>query len=138
MKFADTGWWVAWALPGDARHADALRMLERLGRSEQILTTNLVAGETWTFLRRKDSHRTALAFLDRLQTLTSAERLVVHRVSEDQEADAWEWLRKHDEREYSYVDATSFRIMRDRRLREALAFDQDFAAAGFVEVPADR
>jgi hypothetical protein len=24
--------------------------------------------------------------------------------------------------------------MRDRRLREALAFDQDFAAAGFVEV----
>ena len=138
MKFADTGWWVAWALPGDARHADALRMLERLGRSEQILTTNLVAGETWTFLRRKDSHRTALAFLDRLQTLTSAERLVVHRVTAEQEAAAWEWLRKHDEREYSYVDATSFRIMRDRRLREALAFDQDFAAAGFVEVPADR
>lgn len=135
MKFADTGWWVAWALPGDARHAHALGMLERLGRSEQILTTNLVAGETWTFLRRKDSHRTALAFLDRLQTLTSAERLVVHRVSEDQEADAWEWLRKHDEREYSYVDATSFRVMRDRRLREALAFDRDFAAAGFVEVP---
>jgi predicted nucleic acid-binding protein len=135
VKFADTGWWVAWALPGDARHAQALGMLERLGRSEQILTTNLVAGETWTFLRRKDSHRTALAFLDRLQTLTSAERLVVHRVSEDQEADAWEWLRKHDEREYSYVDATSFRVMRDRRLREALAFDQDFAAAGFVEVP---
>ena len=135
MKFADTGWWVAWALPGDARHADALGMLERLGRSEQILTTNLVAGETWTFLRRKDSHRTALAFLDRLQTLTSAERLVVHRVTEDQEAAAWEWLRKHDEREYSYVDATSFRVMRDRRLREALAFDQDFAATGFVEVP---
>ena len=38
---------------------------------------------------------------------------------------------------YSYVDATSFRVMRDRRLREALAFDQDFAAAGFVEVRAE-
>jgi uncharacterized protein len=37
---------------------------------------------------------------------------------------------------YSYVDATSFRIMRDRRLREALAFDPDFAAAGFVELRA--
>lgn len=136
MKFADTGWWVAWALPGDARHADALGMLERLGRSEQVLTTNLVAGETWTFLRRRDTHRTALAFLDRLDTLTAAERLVLHRVTEQQEAGAWEWLRKHDEREYSYVDATSFRVMRDRRLREALAFDQDFAAAGFIEVRA--
>jgi len=137
VKFADTGWWVAWALPGDARHDDALGMLGALGRSEQILTTNLVAGETWTFLRRKDSHRTALAFLDRLDTLRNAERLVEHRVTEDQEAAAWDWLRKHDERVYSYVDATSFRVMRDRRLREALAFDQDFAAAGFVEVRAN-
>ncbi|MGF2944183.1 type II toxin-antitoxin system VapC family toxin [Mycobacterium sp. Lab-001] len=134
MKFADTGWWVAWALPGDSRHDDALSMLGALGRSEQILTTNLVAGETWTFLRRKDSHRTALAFLDRLDTLRNAARLVEHRVTEDQEAAASEWLRKHDERVYSYVDATSFRVMRDRRLREALAFDQDFTAAGFVEV----
>ena len=137
MKFADTGWWVAWALPKDARHDDALAMLGVLGRNEQILTTNLVAGETWTFLRRKDSHRTALEFLDRLETLVKAERLVVHRVTEDQEAAAWDWLRKHDERVYSYVDATSFRVMRDRRMREALAFDQDFSAAGYVEVRAD-
>jgi predicted nucleic acid-binding protein len=134
VKFADTSWWVAWALPGDPRHAEALAMLQQLGRSEQILTTNLVAGETWTFLRRKDSHRTALAFVDRLDALTAAQRLVIHRVAEDQETAAWDWLRRHDEREYSFVDATSFRAMRDRRLREALAFDQDFAAAGFVEI----
>lgn len=136
MKFADTGWWVAWALPGDARHRDALGMLASLGRSEQVLTSSLVVGETWTFLRRKDSHRTAVAFLDRIDALIRADRLVIHRVTDDQETVAWEWLRKHDERVYSYVDATSFRVMRDRRLREALAFDQDFAAAGFVEVRA--
>src|SRR5437773_1876208 len=129
MRFADTSWWVAWALPGDARHNEALDMLSTLGRSEQILTTNLIAGETWTFLRRKDSHRTASGFLDRLETLTMADRLVVHRVTEDQETAAWAWLRRHDERVYSYVDATSFRVMQDRRLREVLAFDQDFAAA---------
>lgn len=111
-----------------------MAMLQQLGRSEQILTSNLVAGETWTFLRRKDSHKTAVGFMDRLDTLVSADKLVVHRVTEDQESGSWEWLRRHDEREYSFVDATSFRVMRDRRLREALAFDQDFAAAGFVEV----
>ena len=134
MKFADASWWAASALPGDRRHDDAIGMLGQLGRSEQVLTTNLVAGEAWTFLRRKDSHRTALAFVERLDALTAAERLVVHRVTEDQESAAWEWLRRHDEREYSFVDATSIRVMRDRRLREALAFDHDFAAAGFVEV----
>jgi uncharacterized protein len=134
VKFADTGWWVAWSLPGDARHREALGMLAALGRSEQVISSNLVVGETWTFLRRKDSHDTAVAFLDRVAALVKADRLVVHTVTEDQEKAAWEWLRKHDERVYSYVDATSFRVMRDRRLREALAFDQDFAAAGFVEV----
>lgn len=134
MKFADTSWWVAWSLPGDRRHADALAVLAHLGSSEQVLTTNLVLGETWTFLRRKDGHRSSLAFLDRIGALEGQSKLAVHRVSDDQEDKAWAWLRKHDERSYSFVDATSFQVMRDRRLREALAFDEDFAAAGFFEL----
>jgi len=32
------------------------------------------------------------------------------------------------------VDAVSFEIMRRERITEALAFDGDFAAAGFIEV----
>ena len=134
MKFADTGWWVAWALPSDARHADALAMLRQLGRGEQVLTTNQVVGETWTFLRRRGGHRSAAGFLDRVEALESDRRLVVEFVSAEQEERARRWLRAHDERAYSFVDATSFEVMRQRRLREALAFDGDFAAAGFVHV----
>ena len=134
MKFADTGWWVAWSLPSDGRHRDALGMLGSLGRNERVLTTNLIVGESWTFLRRKDSHRAAVAFLDRIELLEGEQRLEVHRVSATQESAAREWLRKHDERVYSFVDAASFRVMHDRRIREALAFDQDFSAAGFIEV----
>lgn len=136
MKFADTSWWVAWTMPDDARHATALAVLSSLRQTEQVLTTNLVVGESWTFLRRKAGHRTAVAFLDRIAALRTARRLLAHHVGEEQEAAALEWLRRHDEREYSFVDATSFKVMRDRRLREAFAFDQDFAAAGFVEVQA--
>jgi len=109
-------------------------MLDGLGSSEQVLTTNLIVGEMWTFLRRKDSHSTAVEFLSRIDSLEDQSKLAVHRVTAAQEERAWRWLRKHDERSYSFVDATSFQVMRDRRLREALAFDQDFAAAGFVEV----
>lgn len=134
MKFADTSWWVAWALPGDGRHDDAVALLDHLGPGEQVLTSNHVVGETWTFLRRRDRHATAVTFLDRVDRLGTEGRLVVHQVTAEQEAHAWRWLRRHDERTYSFVDATSFRVMRDRRLREALAFDQDFAAAGFLEL----
>ncbi|MDE0269376.1 MAG: PIN domain-containing protein [Acidimicrobiaceae bacterium] len=134
MKFADTSWWVALVLPDDARHRDATAMLEHIGLSEQVLTTNLVLGESWTFLRCKDSHRTAVCFLDRIEALQSANKLTVHSVTDKQESRAWHWLRRHDERVYSFVDAASFEVMRSRRLREVLAFDNDFTAAGFIEL----
>lgn len=134
MKFADTGWWVAWALSDDRLHLAALAALDRAGQNEQLLTTDLVAGEAWTFLRRKAGHGSAVGLLDRIDALVAANRVVVHRVDADQSSSAWRWLRRHDERVYSYVDATSFQVMRDRRLREAFAFDGDFSAAGFVEV----
>ena len=43
-------------------------------------------------------------------------------------------MRRHDERVYSFVDATSFAVMRAHRIDAALTFDGDFAAAGFREL----
>ncbi len=82
-------------------------------------------------MRRRAGHREAVRFLDAAAKLPS---LSVRHVDEDLEAEAWRWLRRHDERTYSFVDAASFALMRRLRLREALAFDGDFTAAGFVEV----
>ncbi len=90
-------------------------------------------GETWTFLRRRDGHRIAVAFLDMLERSARARVL---RIDEELEREALAWLRRHDERPYSFVDATSFALMRSLGIREALAFDGDFAAAGFVELRA--
>ena len=65
-----------------------------------------------------------------------AETVSVHRIDERVEATAWDWLHRHDERPYSFVDATSFALMRSLGISEALAFDGDFAAAGFTELRA--
>lgn len=64
----------------------------------------------------------------------AADWLTVVHVDEGVEREARSWLRRHDERVYSFVDATSFAVMRRERVTEALAFDDDFSAAGFVEV----
>lgn len=129
MRFADTSFWFALQERHHRRHADATALVRAgIGR---LCTSNHVVGETWTLLRRRAGHAAAVGFLDRLARLPEVE--VVH-VDAATEADAWRWLRRHDEREYSFVDATSFALMRRRRIREALAFDGDFDAAGFVEV----
>ncbi|MEZ4595598.1 MAG: PIN domain-containing protein [Chloroflexota bacterium] len=88
-------------------------------------------GETWTFLRRRDGHASAVAFLDAVEL---APWLTVVHVDAGLESEARAWLRRHDERAYSFVDATSFVVMRRERIREALAFDGDFGAAGFIEL----
>ncbi|MGH3319003.1 MAG: type II toxin-antitoxin system VapC family toxin [Streptosporangiaceae bacterium] len=129
MRFADTSFWYAVQERRDRHHTDAAA-LARDQRSK-VITSNHVVGETWTLLRRRAGHHAAVGFLDRLAQLPNVE---VTHVDEDLEADAWRWLRGHADREYSFVDATSFALMRRRRIREALAFDGDFAAAGFVEV----
>ena len=129
-RFADTSFWFGLFTPGDRRHPPAKGIWET--NTEPILTSNLVVGETWTLLRvRKTSHLLALEMIDGIETSPTVE---VARVGPTDEARAWDWLRTHDERVYSFVDATSFVVMRRRHLSSALAFDGDFAAAGFVEV----
>jgi uncharacterized protein len=128
VRFVDTSFWVALRLRRDANHGAAVSLWTP---GQALLTTNHVVGETWTFLRRRDGHSAAVAFLDAVE---SADWLAVVHVDEGMEREARAWLRRHDERVYSFVDATSFVVMRRERLGEALAFDGDFSAAGFVEV----
>ncbi len=128
MRFVDTSFWVALRLRRDAHHLAAVRLWTP-GRA--LLTTNHVVGETWTFLRRRDGFAPAVGFLDAVE---SADWLTVLHVDEGVEREARAWLRRHDERVYSFVDATSFVVMRRERVGEALAFDGGFSAAGFVEV----
>ncbi len=128
MRFVDTSFWVALFFSGDANHVAARQLwVDHVG---PLLTSNHVLGEVWTFTRRRRGHSDAVRAVD---AVTASRRLTVVRAEETEENEAWEWLRRRDEREYSFVDATSFAMMRRRRINEALAFDADFAAAGFVQ-----
>jgi predicted nucleic acid-binding protein len=128
VTFVDTSFWVALQLARDAHHREARALWKRAGA---LLTSNHVVGETWTFLVRRAGHAPAVRFVE---ALSRSPRVAIEHVAEGLEAEAWSWLRRHRDREYSFVDGTSFAIMRRRRLTQALAFDGDFTAAGFVEL----
>ena len=132
MIFVDSSFWIAQMLPRDSHHREtsALEDAHDLGL---LVTSSAVIAETWTFLRRRSSHRTAITWLDRVLDAGNVRR---ERIDDELEAEAWAWLRVHDERPYSFVDATSFALMRRKRITDALAFDGGFAAAGFNELRA--
>lgn len=132
MRFVDTSFWVALGFRRDGHHDEARAIWSQLGTGG-LLTSNHVVGETWTFLRRRAGHDAAIDFIDRVER---SARVGIVRIDEATEAEAYAWLRRRDERIYSFVDATSFALMRRQRLIEALAFDDDFTAAGYVEARA--
>ena len=129
MRFADTSFWVGLQIARDSRHADAAAVWSE--NRQPVRTSTAVLGETWTLLNRRAGHRAAVAFVDAIE---KSARVSVVGIDEETDRRAWTWLRARDERTYSYVDATSFELMRRDRLSEALAFDGDFSAAGFIEV----
>lgn len=130
MIFVDTSFWVALRLRRDAWHSAAVA-LWRTHADAGLVTSKLVRGETWTFLRRRVGHAAAVDYLDAVQ---STERVAIIPLPETADRSALQWLRQHDEREYSYVDATSFITMRANKITGTLAFDGDFTAAGFIEL----
>ena len=132
MIFVDTSFWAAIRNRRDQHHDAAVALLDRHG-GESFITTNHVRGETWTLLRRRVGHASAADFLDEVER---SARLRIVFVEPELEDDAIRWLRRHDERPYSFVDATSFLVMRDLKIMDALTFDSDFTAAGFRQVSA--
>jgi uncharacterized protein len=128
--FIDTSFWVALRNVRDGRHAEATALLRSVGQTH-LVTSNHVRGETWTFLRTRIGHRSAIACL---RAMEDSPRLEVVHIPESMEDVAIAWLRRHDERRYSFVDATSFALMRSMKIKDALAFDGDFSAAGFREL----
>jgi predicted nucleic acid-binding protein len=108
-----------------------VKLLKRTAQ-RRIVATNHIRGETWTWLRRKRWHSRAVEFLDSVGQ--RGQHIQIGWVTEPIEDEALRWLRQRDEHEYSFVDATSFAFMRAKGIEEALAFDGDFAAAGFTEL----
>jgi predicted nucleic acid-binding protein len=130
--FVDTSFWVALINRRDDHHGEATALIAA-HENDRLITTSDVRGETWTFLRRRAGHGIAVYFLD---VLRASPRLELVRVADSAEATADSWLRHRDDREFSWIDATSFATMRELKIVEALAFDGDFSAAGFTELRA--
>ncbi len=127
--FVDTGAWIALALSRDPLHARARDTWARLQAGGASLHTSVpVVLETFTFLDRHATRSVALAWKD---SVTRLRRLRILPVTTGDLQRAWAWFDRPELHKLSAVDATSFVVMSERRIRVAFAFDTHFAAAGF-------
>src|SRR5262245_9451895 len=127
--FVDTGAWYAVQDADDHWHADATATLKALvANGARLITSNHVVGETYSLLLRTQGHAAAFRFVD---TLGASGRVTMSHVDEATEREAFALLRRFADQAFSFVDGTSFALMRRRRLAKAFAFDRHFSVAGF-------
>ncbi|MDO8677434.1 MAG: PIN domain-containing protein [Acidobacteriota bacterium] len=129
LVFVDTGAWIALALTRDPLHPRARATWEQLlGTGVRFHTSVPVLLETFTFLDRNAARKVALAWKD---SLTTVPRLKVLPSTVKDLGQAWSYFDRPDLHKLSAVDAVSFVLMTERRIRVAFAFDSHFATAGF-------
>jgi predicted nucleic acid-binding protein len=132
--FVDTSAWVPLLRRHDADHrpvSDALK--RRVAMGDRVVTTNLVIAETYTLLLYRGHRTAALQFLE---VVRQPPNVAVYDTAELGESAAVDWLEPFGDQAFSYTDAVSFAVMRERKIRRALTLDHHFATAGFEMIPA--
>jgi predicted nucleic acid-binding protein len=132
--FVDTGAFVALKRTNEQQHAAAAEVLRALvERGTQLVTTNYVFAETYNTLLSRAGRKAAFEWGTDAR---SGSQVVFVRVDQELEEAAWEILKAHEEKAWSYVDAVSFALMERDGITTAFAFDQHFSQRGLAVIPA--
>lgn len=127
--FVDSGAWIALALIRDPLHDRARETWDRLTASAARLHTSVpVVLETFTFLDRNAARQAAVAWQ---QSLVTVRHLKILPCTVKDLDLAWPYFERPDLHKLSAIDAVSFVLMTQRKIRTAFTFDAHFAAAGF-------
>ena len=127
--FADTGYWIALISARDDLRESAARATNNLG-NRRLVTSEMVLVEVLNhFARQGDvARRTAAETVIRLRNNPSTE--VIEQTAGQFESAVSLYVNRLDQ-SWSLVDCSSFVLMEERGIRDALAYDVDFVQAGF-------
>lgn len=128
--FFDTWGWVAIAHKEDDRHDDVVPFYKAYLLKKGVpVTTDYVLGETVTLLRAK-THGVDV-FIDAILSAARDRKIIIERIGETRWEKAWTLSKKyHDKPDISFVDFTSFAVMKETGISEALTADKHFEDAG--------
>lgn len=131
--FVDTSALYACFSKHDHFHRAAARMLAQL-RDERaaLITSGHVLLEAYVLVHSRTGRAGLVRFRD---AIARSRWLTTLAVAAAQEAEAWRTIESHADKEWSFVDATSFVLMRAAGITRAFAFDAHFEQAGFEMLP---
>ena len=135
--FIDTAGWGHLLDQTQTHHALAASLYrEARQQGRKLITTNYILLELIALLTSplRMPRPNIIALIEGLKTSPYIE--IVH-IDVNLDAEAWQLLRQRQDKDWSLVDCSSFVVMRQRSMLEALTTDHHFEQAGFVPLLKD-
>jgi uncharacterized protein len=133
VLFVDTAGWMACADASDPAHRKAVVVRDAwLEDGGLFVTSDYVADETLTLLRRRLGMDAAEAWW---RQVDGSSRVRWEYISLARADKARGLFFRYRDKDFSFTDCTSFILMRELKLREALTTDRHFRQAGFGMKP---
>jgi predicted nucleic acid-binding protein len=131
--FVDTAGWTACADAADPSHAEAVAFRDRwLEQGGILLTTDYIIDETLTLLCFRLSLNAAEAWWSQIE---SSSRLRWEFIDAERAGAARNIFFRYRDKDFSFTDCTSFVVMRELKISDALTSDRHFTQMGFTAKP---
>ncbi len=130
LIFVDTSAWIMLINKSETDHQAAVEIYGKISKATFVVS-NLVIGETYTWLHKKVGCDKALEFLKAIDQKNELNQVKIIYSEPALEKQAVQLLEKYREHDFSYADAVSFSIMLNLRVKQAFTYDRHFLTAGF-------
>ena len=127
--FVDTSAWLACYDQRDEHYASAQQIAERLRAQRACwVLSDLILAEGLTLIRYRLGHAWAVRFG---RMVLDSHLVELIDVDESIRRRAWDIFQRYEDKDFSFVDCTSFAVMEQLKLQTAFAFDRHFEQYGF-------
>ena len=126
LTFIDTSGFFSSLSKEDCSHEKTLKILAESQRT--FVTTDWILGETLNLLTARKKHYLGIQFLERIE-----ESKVLNMLTIDSERfeQSKRIFIKFKDQQFPFTDCTSFAIMKEYKIKEALTADRHFRVMGF-------
>lgn len=127
--FWDTSGWFSLLVASEGNHSNVIKIADRqMKKKVQFFTSDLVVQETLTLFMARKEYSIAKQFWTNIQ---ESKIIRVEKIDENRFQKIGDFFCKQIEQGYSFVDVSSFLLMKEFKIEEVVTSDKHFQKVGF-------
>lgn len=128
--FVDSSAFFAW-MDSSSPEGSAIETI-LLTQKYSLATTNLIFAETLSLITKRIGKRMAVQVG---QSILASDLIRLVYLDQKTQQEAWKMFLKYKDKDFDFIDATSFTFCHQNKIKEVLTLDHHFSQMGFRKLP---